>query len=72
LDAADIYSRELIDLLFMQPYSKISFLVESGIASRNTASKYLNRLADIGILEKSQVGNEFLYLNKQLYDLISE
>jgi len=72
LDAADIYSRELIDMLFMQPYSKISFLVESDIASRNTASKYLNRLADIGILEKSQVGNEFLYLNKQLYDLIAE
>ncbi len=70
-DAPDVYSRELIDMLFIQPYCKISFLVEAGIASRNTASKYLNRLVELDLLEKEQLGSEFLYLNKKLYELLS-
>ena len=71
-EAKEIYSRELVDLLFIQPYCKISFLTEEGIASRNTASKYLKRLVSIGILELEKIGNESLYLNKQLYKLLSE
>lgn len=70
-EAADIYSRELVDMLFVQPYCKISFLVDEGIASRNTASKYLNRLVDLDILELEKVGNESLYLNRQLFKLLS-
>jgi len=71
-EGEDVYSRELVDLLFVQPYCKISFLVEAGIASRNTASKYLNRLVDLEILELEKMGNESLYLNKQLYKLLSQ
>jgi Fic family protein len=70
-EAPDIYSRELVDTLFMQPYCKIAFLVDGGIASRNTASKYLNRLFELDILEKENIANETLYLNKKLYDLLS-
>jgi len=70
IEANDIYSRELIDLLFMQPYCKIKFLVDSGIASRNTASKYLNRLVELDILKLEKIGNESLYLNKKLYELL--
>ena len=69
-DAPEVYSRELIDMLFVQPYCKISFLVEAGIASRNTASKYLHRLVELGLLEKVHFGNESLYLNKKLYELL--
>jgi Fic family protein len=72
IEAADIYSRELVDLLFVQPYCKISFLVDSGVASRNTASKYLNRLVELDILALEKIGNESLYLNKQLYNLLSK
>lgn len=71
-EAGDIYSRELIEILFTQPYCKINFLVEKGIASRNTASKYLHRLVDIDILSLEKIGNESLYLNKKLYKLLSE
>ncbi|MCK4640995.1 MAG: Fic family protein [Candidatus Marinimicrobia bacterium] len=69
--AKDIYSYELIELIFSQPYSKIGLLVESKIASRNTASKYLNKLHEIGILEPKKIGNEILYLNKKLYEILS-
>jgi Fic family protein len=71
-EAEGIYSRELVDMLFVQPYCKISFLVDDGIASRNTASKYLNRLVELDILKLEKVGNESLYLNKKLYDLMSQ
>jgi len=71
-EANDIYSYELIEMLFNQPYCKISFLVDSGIASRNTASKYLGRLVEIGVLSKEQSGSESLYLNKELFKILSQ
>ena len=67
-----VYSKELIELLFRQPYCKIAFLVDSGIASRNIASSYLNELVKINILRKEKIGREFIYLNVALYDLLSK
>lgn len=68
----DVYSYELVSLLFEQPYCKIAFLVDKGIASRNTASKYLGALEKIGILKKEQSGSESLYINKKLYQLLTQ
>lgn len=70
-EAADVYSRELIDIIFSQPYCKISILEEKKIASRNTASKYLRKLENIGILKSEQVVNEILYKNVSLYEILS-
>lgn len=39
-----VYSKELIELLFEQPYCKIKFLVDRGIAKRHTAADYLKEL----------------------------
>ena len=44
------YSRELIDLIFVQPHCRIEDVVEAGIARRQTASVYLHSLAKVGIL----------------------
>lgn len=66
-----VYSKELIELLFRQPYCKIRFLIEENIASRNIASKYLSELTKIGILRKEKSGTEVIYLNIELYDLLS-
>jgi len=68
----DVYSYELISLLFEQPYCKIAFLVDKGIASRNTASKYLGTLVKIGVLKKEQSGSESLYVNQKLYKLLQQ
>jgi len=67
----DIYSYELLEILFNQPYCKIGFIVDAGIASRNTAGKYLSELEKAGILVMHKSGNEFLYLNKRLFDILS-
>ena len=66
-----LYSKELIELLFRQPYTKGRFLVEAGIAQRKTAAEYLKELENIGVLERQKIGKEVLYLNTKLYELLS-
>ena len=65
-----IYSKELIELLYEQPFCKVQFVVDKGIAKRQTAADYLNELEKIGILKKSKVGKENLFLNKKLYEIL--
>ena len=67
-----VYSKELIDILFRQPYTKGQFLVEAGIARRQTAAEYLKELEKIGILKAHKIGKETLYLNVELYGLLSK
>jgi Fic family protein len=67
-----VYSKELIELIFRQPYCKIAFLVKEGIASRNIASNYLNELVKTGILKKEKIGKEVIFLNVELYKLLSK
>jgi len=65
------YSRELIDLIFVQPYCRIENLVEAGIAKRQTASVYLHNLAAVGILHAEQVGLNKLFLNTRFLKLLT-
>lgn len=69
--APDIYSRELIEVIYNQPYCKIAILEEKKIASRNTASKYLRKLEELGLLKSEIVGRETLYRNLPLYRILS-
>jgi Fic family protein len=69
--APDIYSHELIEVIYNQPYCKIAILEEKKIASRNTASKYLKRLEELGILASEIVGRETLYKNILLFNILS-
>ena len=67
-----VYSKELIELLFHQPYIKGQILVHAGIAERQTAAEYLKELEKIGILKSHKMGKENLYLNVKLYGLLSK
>ena len=67
-----VYSKELVELIFRQPYTKGQFLVDAGIAKRQTAAKYLKELEKIGVLKAHKIGRETLYLNGKLYDLLSK
>lgn len=64
------YSKELIELIFENPYTKIEHLVNRGLAERRTASKYLKQLEEIGILESYKAGKEILFINKGLYEVL--
>ncbi|MEX2606927.1 MAG: Fic family protein [Kiritimatiellia bacterium] len=65
-----VYTRELIDLIFRQPYCKIAFVVDAGLAERKTASVYLKELERIGILEGEKVGREVVYRHPALLEVL--
>lgn len=67
-----VYSRELAELIFVNPYCRISDLVESGVAKRQTAAVYLKTMVSEGLLEEVKVGRENLYINPALLALLSE
>jgi Fic family protein len=66
-----VYSRELVDLIFRRPYCKIAFIVEAGIARRQTASTYLQELERIGILVGEKAGREIIYKHPALLEVLS-
>jgi cell filamentation protein, protein adenylyltransferase len=65
------YSKELIEAIFHQPYCKVAFLVDAGIAKRQTASVYLRELEKIGVLKGEKKGREVIYLNPALIDVLT-
>lgn len=65
-----IYSRELVEVIFEQPYCRISNLVERNIAKRQSASRYLKELVAIGILKEIQTGKEKLFVHPKLMQVL--
>jgi len=63
------YRHELINNLFFHPYTKIEFLEKDMMVGRQTASKYLERIVDAGLLQKMKLGRENYYVNTKLMNL---
>ena len=68
--APGVYSRELAELIFVQPYCRIGDVVDAGLAKRQTASVHLKTLCDIGVLEERKVGREKLFINPAFLRLL--
>lgn len=71
-NASKIYSRELVDLVFDLPYCRIQNIVGKGIAGRQTASRHLKQLVDIGVLREVTVGREKLFIHTKLMQLLTQ
>ncbi len=71
-DLPKIYSRELAEVIFVNPYCRIGDLVAADIAKRQAASVYLKSLAELGLLEEIKAGRENLYINPTLLALLSD
>ncbi len=69
--AGRIYSRELVELLFVQPYCRIQNIVNAGIAKRQTASVYMQELVRIGMLQATKVGREKLFVHQNYLRLLT-
>jgi Fic family protein len=69
--APKTYSRELVDVLFTQPYCRIQKVVDAGIAKRETAARYLRELVAIGVLREERMGKEKLFLHPAYLRLLS-
>ncbi|WNZ45219.1 Fic family protein [Leptolyngbya boryana CZ1] len=69
--ADGVYSRELIELIFIQPYCRITNVVEANIAKRQTASIYLKKLVSIGVLQEWKSGKEKLFIHPRFLKLLT-
>jgi Fic family protein len=68
--APKVYSRDLVDAIFYEPITRIDYVAESINVSRQTASKYLSTLEEMGVMHLLTVGREKIYLNNALYEIM--
>ena len=67
-----IYSKKLLESLFYEVYTKISYVEKACSVTRITATSYLNKLEEVGLLESEKIGREKIYKNTRLIKLLSE
>lgn len=65
-----IYSRELLDILFKHPYTKIEHIEQDLGITYQTARIYLDQLDSEGLLSKQKIGKSNFYINSPLFDLL--
>lgn len=70
-DGYKFYSQDLLNNLFSHPYTKIEFVQKDLGVSRLTATKYLDRLAQDGLLEKRRIGRNNYYVNTRLTAILT-
>ncbi len=71
LELTKIYSQELLNNLFRNPYTKIAFLQRDLGVSYQTSRKYLEILAEKGFLKKVAIGKTNYYVNPPLLGLFT-
>ena len=64
-----IYSHDLVNNLFRNPYTKIDLIRRDLRVSRPTATRYLEILTEGGLLSKRSAGRANYYVNERLVDL---
>lgn len=67
-----IYSQDLLNIIFKNPYTKTDFLVTDLQISKRTALNCLNAIAEVGLLEKVRAGKTNYYINSKLIKLLKE
>ena len=65
-----IYSQDLLNNLFRNPYTRIYYAARDLAVERRTASKYLKQLTENGIVEEQKMGSNNYYINRKLFDLL--
>ena len=65
-----IYSKELLESLFYEVYTKIAHVEKTCNVTRLTATSYLNHLEEAGLLESEKIGRDKIYKNIRLIKLL--
>ena len=63
------YRHELLNNLFYHPYTKVEYVEKELMVTRQTASKYLDKIVELGLLQKLKVGRSNYYINDRLAEL---
>ena len=67
-----LYSQDLLNNLFRHPYTRIEYVQNDLNVTRQTAAKYLDTLAEQGLVEKHRSGKSNYYLNVALVRLFMD
>lgn len=62
---------QLVQKIFTQPFTRVKHLTDEGLYAENTARNYLNKLDEMGIVEKKTIHGHHYYLNSELYRILS-
>ena len=65
-----VYKHDLLNHLFFHPYTKIDHMMSAVGVQRLTASRYLEKIVGLGLLQKVKVKRSNYYLNQKLVDLL--
>ena len=65
----NIYSQDILNTIFKHPYTTITNVINILDVSRQTATKYLDILAEKGFLEKHKKGRVSYYINTPILKL---
>jgi len=72
LELPKIYSKDLLEIIFSYPYTKIEFLVDKLNIHRDTASKHLKALEKVGILHSVKLGKTKFFINIKLFEMLKK
>ena len=65
-----IYSKDLVEVIFSEFYTRISSIEKALSVTRKTASIYLVQLMEAGFLEVESRGREKIYINRRLIEVV--
>jgi len=66
------YTHEFIELLFSKPFMTIDYLQQQlGLSARQTASKYLAEMVELGLFKEQKIGNSKFFYSKEFLKLLS-
>ncbi len=66
------YNRDLVDAIYLFPYTRIQHLQDALHISRNTAASYLKQMTDFGLLRRMTRGNCAYFVNQELFKILCE
>ncbi|MGX2973150.1 Fic family protein [Helicobacter sp. T3_23-1059] len=65
----DFYTKDLLEALFIHPYTRIDFISQKLNITRQTASKYLKICEGLKIVQCVKIGKNHYYINVELCDI---
>lgn len=71
-EAPKIYSQDLLNNLFRNPYTKIEYFILDLNISRNTAIRHLEQLVEINLVTKRKIGRDNYFINTALVEILKK
>lgn len=67
----NVYSQDLLNLIFSHPYTKIAHVMDKLDITRPTATRYLDALVELELMHKIKIGRDNYYINSDLMQCLS-